>query len=125
MVFHLKKKSISCFRTHLTILENVFYGLIKKYSVDLELYGVGYSIEMKRDFLILSLGFSHKIFYKIPSFLKLHILKKKIQIESYDLQKVRQFAFILRRFKTPDNYKGKGLRFKAEKLLLKQTKKAK
>lgn len=125
LVVYIKKQTLFCFKTYLTILENIFYGLIKKYSIDLELYGVGYSIELQSNFLILNLGFSHKIFYRVPSFFKLYIAKKKIQIEGYNLQKVRQFVFLLRGFKFPDSYKGKGIRFMLEKISLKETKKAK
>jgi large subunit ribosomal protein L6 len=125
LVFFYKRKKISLFKTHLVILQNTFLGMAEKYSINLKLEGVGYNIVKKKKKIVLNLGFSHKLNYKIPSFFDIDILKQNVEIKNCSFQKVKNFSSILRHYKSPEPYKGKGIRYKSEIVELKESKKSK
>jgi large subunit ribosomal protein L6 len=123
LIFLYKKEASFLHKTHFRELENIFLGFAEKYSQSLELFGVGYVISLSKNKVTMNLGFSHKIIYQIPKFLEVMVDKKKIQILGYNLQRVMQFACILRHFKLPEPYKGKGIKFVGEIISLKESKK--
>ena len=125
MLLIYKKQNEYMYKTHVSVLENVFFGLANKYKQTLELKGVGYSVDVKPDGLLFNLGLSHKVFYKLPQYLEVNSEKKKINIQGVDLQKIMQFANVLRKLKVPEVYKGKGIRFVNEIITLKESKKSK
>jgi len=103
-------------------MENLFLGIVQEYSKSLEVFGVGYTIEILKNTMIFNIGYSHKITYSIPNFLTFSHKKKQFEIKGSDLQKVMQVSNLIKRFKKVDPYKGKGVRFQGEQLFLKATK---
>jgi large subunit ribosomal protein L6 len=92
----------------------------------LELVGVGYkaSIDAENNVLHLKLGLSHDINIKIPPSIRVFCLKPTlICCTSTNLQNVSQFAAIIKSFKPPEVYKGKGIRYRNELIVQKQGKK--
>lgn len=118
-----KQKSF-LYKTHFCLLESIFLGFAKKYNQPLELYGVGYTVNLSNNNIVLNLGFSHKVIYKLPSFIFTNLDKKKIQISGSNFHRVTQFANILRNLKIPEPYKGKGIKFLDEVVVLKESKKS-
>ena len=74
--------------------------------------------------LVLQLGFSHEIRYAVPAGIKIAVADQtKMEITGIDKQKVGQVAADIRGFKPPEPYKGKGIRYKDERVLRKEGKK--
>jgi large subunit ribosomal protein L6 len=95
-------------------------GFVKK----LTLVGVGYRAQAAGDTLNLSLGFSHPIAHKMPEGVKVETpTQTEILIKGADKQKVGQVAAEVRAYKSPEPYKGKGVRYADEVVILKETKK--
>jgi large subunit ribosomal protein L6 len=95
-------------------------GFVKK----LNLVGVGYRAQAAGDTLNLSLGFSHPIAHKMPEGVKVETpTQTEILIKGSDKQKVGQVAAEVRAYKSPEPYKGKGVRYADEVVILKETKK--
>lgn len=90
----------------------------------LELNGVGYKVELRGQELVLSVGFSHQVFLKIPDDITVTVLKNIITIEGADKQRVGQFAAEVRDVKRPEPYLGKGIKYQDEVIRRKQGKKA-
>jgi large subunit ribosomal protein L6 len=96
----------------------------------LKLVGVGYrflNVEgFNNNLLMLKLGYSHSLYYKIPNDLKMFNLKStKLFIYGTSYQNVKQTSAIIRSYKKPEPYKGKGILFDSEKIFLKEGKKVK
>lgn len=101
-------------------IKSVSYGCIQK----LNLVGIGYSAEVNNNILKLKLGFSHLIFIKIPHNIFLKIIKRrKLIIYGCDLEKITQFSYLIKSYKIPECYKGKGILYNNEKIILKEGKK--
>ena len=97
-------------------------------KIKLKLIGVGYKINIFNEkfhkFLYLRLGYSHIICFKLPKKIKIKIIKQKIIIiYGYCKKSIHFFASILRMFKIPDIYKGKGILYENENIILKKNKK--
>lgn len=125
IVFFYKKKKLNLFKTHTIIFQNTFLGMAEKYLISLKLEGVGYSVIKKNKKLVFNLGFSHKLNYLIPTFVDINISKKNIQLTNCSFQKIKNFSAILRYYKFPEPYKGKGIRYLSEFIVLKESKKSK
>lgn len=109
---------------YITILKNIILGLSKGYSKKLKIVGVEYKVNVEDDKLILRLGFSHEIIYKIPHNIQIHNPKSNILvITGYNNQIVSQIAAEIRYLKLPEPYKGKGIRYFDEELKQKEGKK--
>ena len=106
------------------IVSNAIIGVSQGFKKRLNLVGIGYRAQVKDKNLILKLGFSHDIEYKIPSELEV-ICPKPDQIVLLGINKeyLNRIASTIRSFKKPDAYKGKGILFENEKLILKEGKK--
>jgi len=90
----------------------------------LTLVGVGYRAQAQGSKLNLSLGFSHPIAYALPEGVKAETpTQTEIVIKGMDRQKVGQVAAEVRAYKPPEPYKGKGVRYSDEKVVIKETKK--
>jgi len=99
-------------------------GVSKGFERKLTLVGVGYRAQAQGDKLNLSLGFSHPIVYQMPAGVKAETPSQtEILIKGADKQKVGQVAAEVRGYKPPEPYKGKGVRFAHETVILKETKK--
>ena len=104
-------------------IANMFSGVANEFSKTLELVGVGYRAQMKGTALSLSLGYSHEIDYPAPDGVKIATPKPtEIVISGIDKQKVGQAAAEIRGFRPPEPYKGKGVRYADEVVILKEGK---
>jgi large subunit ribosomal protein L6 len=106
----------------------IIKGVYKYHLIKLKFIGVGYKAFLKKNFLILRLGFSHKIFCTIPKIVKITKIKKRpptFLLKSFDLNVLNLTSFLIRSFKKPEPYKGKGILFINEYIKLKQGKKTK
>lgn len=106
------------------IINNMVIGLTKGFSKKLELVGVGYRAQIQDKIINLVLGFSHPVVYEIPEGITVEIpTQTEILIKGYDKKLVGQVASDIRRYRPPEHYKGKGIRYSGEKIELKETKK--
>lgn len=95
-------------------------GFVKK----LQLVGVGYRAQAQGDALNLSLGFSHPVVHKMPAGIKVETPSQtEILIKGADKQMVGQTAAEIRAYRAPEPYKGKGVRYADEVVVIKETKK--
>ncbi|MEK7062058.1 MAG: 50S ribosomal protein L6 [Patescibacteria group bacterium] len=108
-----------------SLIQNCVTGVSEGFSKTLEIHGVGYSVKLENNEIIMSLGFSHPTQLKVPEGLTANIEKNNIIINGIDKQKVGQFSAQIRQLKKPDPYKGKGIRYKGEIIRKKAGKAAK
>ena len=106
------------------LLANMVLGVSKGFERKLNLVGVGYRAQAQGDLLNLTLGFSHPIAHKMPAGIKCETpTQTEILIKGVDKQQVGQVAAEVRAYRRPEPYKGKGVRYADEKIVLKETKK--
>lgn len=106
------------------ILSNMVNGVAKGYERKLELVGVGYRAQAQGKKLNLTLGFSHPVVFPVPDGITIDTPSQtEIVIKGADKQKVGQVAADIRRYRPPEPYKGKGVRYAGEKVVLKEAKK--
>lgn len=107
-----------------TLINNMVTGVTEGFSKRLEIRGVGFRASVDGKILSLSLGFSHEIKYAIPQ--NITIVAEKptlLVISGTDAQKVGQVAALLRSLRKPEPYKGKGVRYEDERVIMKEGKK--
>ncbi|SFF60110.1 large subunit ribosomal protein L6 [Fontimonas thermophila] len=106
------------------LLNNAVIGVSKGYEKRLALVGVGYRAAVQGKKLNLSLGFSHPIEYAIPDGVVVETPSQtEIVVKGADKKLVGQVAADIRGFRPPEPYKGKGVRYATEKVVLKEAKK--
>lgn len=106
------------------IIANMIVGVSKGFERRLSIVGVGYKVQVQGNDLNLSLGFSHPVIYKAPIGIKLEAPSQtEIVIKGIDKQLVGQVAANIRAFRPVEPYKGKGVRYFDEQVILKETKK--
>jgi len=106
------------------LLNNMVEGVSKGFEKKLTLVGVGYRAQAQGDALNLSLGFSHPVVHKMPAGVKVETPSQtEIIIKGADKQQVGQVAAEVRAYRSPEPYKGKGVRYADEVVVLKETKK--
>ena len=106
------------------IVANMVTGVSKGFERRLNLVGVGYRAQAQGDVLNLTLGFSHPVTHKMPSGVKCETpTQTEIVIKGVDKQQVGQVAAEIRAYRQPEPYKGKGVRYADEVVILKETKK--
>ena len=106
------------------LLANMVRGVTKGYEKKLLLVGVGYRAQAQGDKLNLTLGFSHPVVHQMPTGIKVETpTQTEIMIKGIDKQVVGQVAAEVRAYRSPEPYKGKGVRYSDEKVVLKETKK--
>lgn len=106
------------------LVNNMVTGVTKGFERKLELVGVGYRAQAQGRKLNLTLGFSHPVAYPVPEGITVETPSQtEIVIKGIDRQKVGQVAAEIRRYRAPEPYKGKGVRFAGEKVVLKEAKK--
>jgi len=99
-------------------------GVSKGFAKKLTLVGVGYRAQAQGDKLNLSLGFSHPVVHQLPTGVECETpTQTEIVIKGADKQKVGQVAAEVRGYKPPEPYKGKGVRYADEVVVIKETKK--
>ena len=103
---------------------NMVLGVTKGFEKRLTLVGVGYRAQAQGDKLNLTLGFSHPVVHSMPKGVKVETPSQtEIVIKGSDRQVVGQIAAEVRAIRPPEPYKGKGIRYLGEKVVLKETKK--
>ncbi len=103
---------------------NMIEGVSKGYSRTLELVGVGYRAQMQGKDVKLALGYSHDVIYKAPAGITIDSAKPtEIVITGADKQAVGQVAAEIRKYRSPEPYKGKGIRYQGEYVRRKEGKK--
>jgi len=106
------------------LLANMVTGVTTGFTRKLELVGVGYRAAVQGQKLNLTLGFSHPVEYPVPKGITIKTpSQNEIVIEGMDRQQVGQVAAELRGFRPPEPYKGKGVRYSDEQIVLKEAKK--
>ncbi len=106
------------------LLSNMVNGVSKGFERKLTLVGVGYRAQAQGDSVNLSLGFSHPVVHKMPAGIKVETpTQTEILIKGIDRQAVGQVAADIRGYRPPEPYKGKGVRYADEVVVLKETKK--
>jgi large subunit ribosomal protein L6 len=103
---------------------NMVLGVTKGFEKRLTLVGVGYRAQAQGDKLNLTLGFSHPVVHPMPKGVKVETpTQTEIVIKGLDKQQVGQVAAEVRAYRSPEPYKGKGVRYADERVILKETKK--
>ena len=107
------------------ILANMVQGVSEGFTRKLELVGVGYRAAMQGKDLNLNLGFSHPTVYIAPEGITLSTpTQTEILVSGADKQLVGEVAAKIRAYRKPEPYKGKGIRYAGEKIIMKEAKKA-
>lgn len=104
-------------------LQNMVEGVDRGFQKQLTIEGVGYRVALAGDKLSFALGFSHPVEKKIPAGIKVVVDKNNLTISGSDKELVGQFAAQVRELKPPEPYKGKGIRYLAERVRRKVGKK--
>ena len=108
------------------LLQNMVTGVSKGFTKTLELHGIGYKIETRGKDVILNLGYSHPINFTPPEGVKVEVLKGKkvptFTVSGIDKEAVGQVASVIRSYRVPDSYQGKGVRYEGEVIRLKSGK---
>ena len=103
-----------------SLIKNNIIGVSEGYKKELQIVGVGYKAVLAGNKLTLSLGYSHDIVYPVPEGIKIQITDgTKLQITGIDKQLVGEVAASIRKFKKPEPYKGKGVRYSDEHVVIK------
>jgi large subunit ribosomal protein L6 len=96
------------------LVNNMMTGVTKGFERQLEINGVGYKAEIKGANIVLSLGFSHPIEYKLPEGVSAKVDKNMLILSSIDREKLGGAAAKIRSFRPPEPYKGKGIKYVEE-----------
>ena len=106
------------------LINNMVVGVSEGFQKKLQLVGVGYRAQAKGKVLNLSLGFSHPVDFPVPEGVTIETPSQtEVVVSGSDKQKVGQVAAEIRRFRPPEPYKGKGVRYADERIIRKEAKK--
>lgn len=125
----VKRRSHSRFATAMAgttraLLANMVRGVTEGFEKKLELVGVGYRAQAQGKKLNLTLGFSHPVVFNVPEGITVETPSQtEVVIRGVDKQLVGHVAAEIRRFRPPEPYKGKGVRYADERVILKEAKK--
>lgn len=107
-----------------TLVQNLVTGVTEGFSKTLEISGVGYRAQAQGKNLRLQLGFSHDVDYPVPEGIEIKTPDQTtVEISGIDRQKVGQVAAEIRRWRKPEPYKGKGIKYRGEYVFRKEGKK--
>jgi len=107
-----------------SLVAGMVEGVSRGFEKRLSLVGVGYRAQAQGDKITLSLGFSHPVEHRMPAGVKVETpTQTEIVVKGADKQRVGQIAAEIRAFRPPEPYKGKGVRYSGETVILKETKK--
>ena len=104
------------------IINNMVLGVSVGFKKELEIIGVGYQASIQGKRLLLQLGYSHDIYFDLPDDIKATADRTSITVVGVDKQLVGSIASKIRSFRSPEPYKGKGIRYKDEHVRIKQGK---
>ena len=118
------RKIVAMAGTTRALLNNMVTGVSQGFIRKLLLVGVGYKAKLQNDKIVLSLGFSHDVNFQLPEGVNVKLNSPtEIELSGCDKCLVGQTAATIRAFRPPEPYKGKGVRYSNEKIILKETKK--
>lgn len=118
------KFAIAMSGTTRALLANMVTGVSEGFERKMELVGVGYRAQAQGKKLNLTLGFSHPVVYDVPEGISIETPSQtEVVIKGSDKQLVGHVAAEIRRFRPPEPYKGKGVRYADERVVLKEAKK--
>ena len=107
-----------------SLINNMVTGVSAGFERKLELVGVGYRAQMKGSTLSLALGYSHPVEFPVPDGVSIETPSQtEIMVRGIDKQKVGQTAAVIRGFRPPEPYKGKGVKYADEVIVRKEAKK--
>ena len=107
-----------------SLVQNVVRGVDEGFTINLEIVGVGYRAAVEGNEIVLQLGYSHEVRFSIPDGIKITCERPTlIKVNGIDKQKVGQVAANIRKYRKPEPYKGKGIRYENEYILRKEGKK--
>ena len=107
-----------------TMVQNLVTGVTEGFTKVLEITGVGYRAQAQGRNLRLQLGYSHDVNYKLPEGVEVKTPDQNtVEISGIDKQKVGQVAAEIRRWRKPEPYKGKGIKYRGEYIFRKEGKK--
>ena len=107
------------------LINNMIVGVTQGFSKTLEIEGIGYKAALEGKTLVLNLGFSHDIRYEIEDGITCEVPNPNtIIISGIDKQRVGEVASVIRGYRKPEPYKGKGIRYKGEVIRRKEGKTA-
>ncbi|MGB5352507.1 MAG: 50S ribosomal protein L6 [Woeseia sp.] len=116
--------SIAMSGTTRALIANMVEGVSQGFEKKLELVGVGYRAQAQGKKLNLTLGFSHAVDFPVPEGITIETPSQtEVLIKGADKQRVGQVAAEIRRFRPPEPYKGKGVRYAGERVVMKEAKK--
>lgn len=119
------EESMAITGTLRAILANMVTGVSEGFTRKLELVGVGYRAAVQGNDLNLSLGFSHPVVFTAPEGITITTpTQTEILISGADKQLIGEVAAKIRAYRKPEPYKGKGIRYAGEKIIMKEAKKA-
>lgn len=108
------KRTPALWGTARAVIANMILGVHKGFEKKLEIEGVGYKAQMQDQDLVLNLGFSHPVVFKVPADVKVSVEKNSITVSGPSIELVGQTAANIRALKKPEPYKGKGIHFAGE-----------
>jgi large subunit ribosomal protein L6 len=118
------KRARTLWGTTRALVNNMVNGVSKGFTVNLEINGVGYRAAVQGKVLNLQLGYSHEVKFPIPDDVKIVCEKPtSIAISGADRQRVGQVAAVIRGYRKPEPYKGKGIKYELETVRRKEGKK--
>ncbi|KAK2367047.1 60S ribosomal protein L6 [Trifolium repens] len=98
-----------------TLTDNLVIGVSKGFEKKLQLIGVGYRALVEGNEVVLNLGFSHPVKMPIPNGIKVKVDENtRITVSGYDKSEIGQFAASIRKWRPPEPYKGKGIKYEDE-----------
>ena len=120
-----EKSQRSLWGTFRQLVNNMIQGVLNGFEKKLEINGIGFKAEVKGQELILNVGFSHIVNFKIPEGIQILVEKNIITVSGIDKQLVGETAAQIRKVKKPEPYKGKGIKYIDEVIRRKAGKQAK
>lgn len=108
-----------------SLINNMLIGVSEGYTKNLEIVGVGYRFNVQGNKIAINAGFSHPVERTCPEGISVTLVNaNEISLTGIDKQKVSEFAAKIREIRSPEPYKGKGIRYKGEHIRRKEGKKA-
>lgn len=105
-------------------IQNLVTGVSEGFKKEMEAIGVGYRCQVQGSLLKMNLGFSHEVNFEIPAGVKIACPQPTIiEISGADKQLIGQVAANIRKYRKPEPYKGKGIKYKGEQIRRKEGKK--
>ena len=107
-----------------SLLNNLVLGVTQGFERKLEIHGVGYRVQLQGNALVFALGYSHPVRIEAPEGITFNVESPtRFSVQGIDKQVVGQVAAEVRGYRPPEPYKGKGVRYSDERVVLKETKK--